>query len=140
MLQGTKVKRHRTDKERNWFIDCKSCHIGHSAMGHKRRSSCFTQSNHCLGKRSIVLLLLQSLKFLFVFFIFIFCYFRATPTAYGGSQARGQIGAVADSLDHSHAMQDRCLVQDLHHSSRQHWILNSLREARDGTHILTDPS
>ena len=30
-----------------------------------------------------------------------FVFFRATPTAYGGYQARGQIGAVAASLHHS---------------------------------------
>ena len=29
--------------------------------------------------------------------------FRATPLAYGGSQARGWIGATADSLHHSHS-------------------------------------
>ena len=29
---------------------------------------------------------------------------------------------------------------DLHHSSGQHWSLNSLSEARDQTCILTDPS
>ena len=32
----------------------------------------------------------------------IFSLFRATPAAYGGSQARGQIGAAAASLCHSH--------------------------------------
>ena len=32
-----------------------------------------------------------------------FCLFRATPTAYGGSQAWGQIGATADDLHHSHS-------------------------------------
>ena len=31
----------------------------------------------------------------FCLFSFIFCPFRAAPTAYGGSQARGPIGAVA---------------------------------------------
>ena len=31
------------------------------------------------------------------------CLFRAMPVAYGGSQARGQIGAVAASLHHSHS-------------------------------------
>ena len=36
--------------------------------------------------------------------------------AYGGSQARGVIGAVASSL---------------HHSSQQHRILNPLSKARD---------
>ena len=36
------------------------------------------------------------------------------------------------------AMPDLSHVCDLHHSSRQRWILNSLREARDGTCILMD--
>ena len=35
--------------------------------------------------------------------IFFFLYFsRAAPAAYGGSQARGLIGAVAAGLRHSH--------------------------------------
>ena len=43
--------------------------------------------------------------FLFIYF-FIFCLFAiswATPAAYGGSQARGPIGAVATSLRQSHS-------------------------------------
>ena len=38
--------------------------------------------------------------------IFLFCLFaisRATPPAYGGSQARSQIRAVATNLCHSHS-------------------------------------
>ena len=35
--------------------------------------------------------------------IFYFCLSRATPTAYGGSQTRGQIRAVATGLHHSHS-------------------------------------
>ena len=31
-------------------------------------------------------------------------------------------------------------VCDLHHSSREHWILNPLNEARDRTHVLMDTS
>ena len=31
------------------------------------------------------------------------CVFRAAPAAYGGSQFRGRIGAVAASLHHSHS-------------------------------------
>ena len=34
---------------------------------------------------------------------FFFFLFKATFTAYGGSQARGQIGAVAACLHHSHS-------------------------------------
>ena len=43
--------------------------------------------------------------------------------AYGGSQARGQSGAVAAGL---------------YHSSRQRWILNPLSKARDRTCVLMD--
>ena len=35
-----------------------------------------------------------------VFYFFYFLLFRATPVAYGGSQAKCQIGAVAGSLTH----------------------------------------
>ena len=33
----------------------------------------------------------------------IFDFFRAVPTAYGGSQARGPVGAEAAGLRHSHS-------------------------------------
>ena len=36
------------------------------------------------------------------YFIFLLFLFRATPMAYGGSQARGPIGAAAAKLHHSH--------------------------------------
>ena len=39
---------------------------------------------------------------LFYFIIFYCLLFRATSTAYGGSQARSQIGATAAGLCHSH--------------------------------------
>ena len=37
------------------------------------------------------------------YFIFVFL-FRATHVAYGGSQARGRIGAVAAGLSHNHSI------------------------------------
>ena len=37
------------------------------------------------------------------FFFFFFLLFRAALEAYGGSQARGRIGAVAAGLHHSHS-------------------------------------
>ena len=37
------------------------------------------------------------------FFFFGSCLFRAASAAYGGSQARGLMGAVASSLHHSHS-------------------------------------
>ena len=36
------------------------------------------------------------------YLFFFFCRFRAVPMAYGGSQARGPVGATAAGLHHSH--------------------------------------
>ena len=69
---------------------------------------------------------------------FFFCLFWAAPLAYGVSQARGQIGAVASGLCHSHS--NAGSEPHLHHTSRQRRILNPLSEARDPTHILMDTS
>ena len=43
------------------------------------------------------------LCFMFFFLLFLFCLLRAAPTAYGGIQARGLIGAVAASLCQSYS-------------------------------------
>ena len=56
--------------------------------------------------------------------------------AYAVSQDRDQIRAVAAGLHHSHSN----IGSDLHHSSRQHQILNLLMEARDQTCVLLDNS
>ena len=53
-------------------------------------------------------------------FVFVFCLYRAMPTAYGGSQARGLIGAVAASLSRATATPDLSHICDLHCSSWQH--------------------
>ena len=37
------------------------------------------------------------------FFLFLFAFSRAAPAAYGGSQSRGLIGAVATGLRQSHS-------------------------------------
>jgi len=60
----------------------------------------------------------------FYFFFFHIYFFRATPTAHGGSQARGRIGATAAGLPHS---------------SRRRRILNPLSLARDRTCVLMVP-
>ena len=52
---------------------------------------------------------------------FVFCFFRAAPTAYGGPQARGPTGATAAGL---------C------HSSWQHQIFNPQSKAKDRTDNL----
>ena len=45
----------------------------------------------------------KKIKPCFFCLFFSFSLFRATPTAYGGSQARGPIGATAAGLFHSHS-------------------------------------
>ena len=69
---------------------------------------------------------------------FIFCLFRATPTAYGSSQAMGQIRAVAAGLHHSHS--NARSEPRLWSRPQLHQILNPLREAGDWTHVLMDTS
>ena len=54
-----------------------------------------------LSQYSLVLWGHKSTGFPFLFFFFY--YFRATPLAYAGSQARCPIGAVAAGLCHSHS-------------------------------------
>ena len=41
--------------------------------------------------------------FFFFFFFCLFAFSRASSAAYGGSQARGLVGAVAAGLHHSHS-------------------------------------
>ena len=45
----------------------------------------------------------NSIKLQFLLFLLLLLFFRATPRAYGGSQARGLIRAVATGLHHSHS-------------------------------------
>ena len=61
----------------------------------------------------------------FFFFFFLVYLFRATSAAYGDSQVRGLIEAIA--AGHSNARSE----SHLHHSSQQCWILIPLSEARD---------
>ena len=55
---------------------------------------------------------------------------------YGGSQARGPTGAYVIVI----ATLDPSQFCNLRHSSRQHRILNPLRETRDGMHNPIVPS
>ena len=48
---------------------------------------------------------------------FIYLFFRAAPVAYGGSQARGPIGAIAASLSTARATQDLSHICNLYHNS-----------------------
>ena len=71
---------------------------------------------------------------------FFFLLFRATPTPYASSQARGRIIATAAGLHHSQAMPDLSCLCNPHHSSQQLQILNPLNQARDRTCVLMDAS
>ena len=71
-------------------------------------------------------------------FIYLLCFFRATPMTYVSSQTRGRIRAAAASK--SHSTPDPKCICNLYRSSRQHQILNPLSEDRDGTGILRDTS
>ena len=74
-----------------------------------------------------------------LFFLFLFfCLFSAAPVAYGGSQARGRIRAVAASLHQATTMLDPSRICNLHHSSQHCWILIPLGKARDWTCVLMD--
>ena len=59
--------------------------------------------------------------------------------AYGDSQARGLIGAVAAGLCQSRSMPDPSRTCELDHSSWQCRILNPLNEASDRTRNLMAP-
>ena len=71
---------------------------------------------------------------LFLSFSFFLFLFRAKPAAYGCTQARGQIGAVATAR----TMPDLSPICNLYHSLWQHRTLNPLSEARDWAWILMD--
>jgi len=101
---------------------------------------------HCPATRTPCFLffyLIWELGFLFSYFIYLltyFCFFRATPEAYGSSQARGHIRAISAGLCIAIATLDPSRVCDLHHSSWQCWILNPLSKVKNYTRILIDIS
>jgi len=72
-----------------------------------------------------------------VIFFFFWSFFRAAPSAYGGSQARGQIRAAAACLHHSHKPYHigATSATHTHHNSLQGWILNPLRARLGIKHV-----
>ena len=81
--------------------------------------------------KNSIFTVIQVLQHLFIYLFIVFCPFRAAPTAYGGSQARGLIGAVAATTT---ATPDPSCI--LHQSSQQQQILNPLSKARNWTLIF----
>ena len=81
------------------------------------------------------------MEFFLIIIIFLFFgLFRAALMAYGSSQARGQIRAVAAGLRHSYSNpRSKPRLQPTPQLTTMP-ILNPLSEARDGTYILKDAS
>ena len=65
-----------------------------------------------------------------------FLVFWAALGTYGGSQARVELELAYTTA----TAVDLNRVCDLHHSSQQRQVLNSLSKARDGTCVLVDTS
>ena len=74
-----------------------------------------------------------SMEIVFWISIFFFLSFWAAPTAYGGPQTRGWIGAVGAGLYHSHSNAGSEPPLQPNHSWWQRRILNPLSKARDQT-------
>ena len=70
-------------------------------------------------------------------YLFVCLFFRATPLAYGGSQARGWVADVAAGLHHSHS--DRIQAASVTYTPA-HGNTGSLSKARDQTCIIMDAS
>ena len=114
-----------------------SCRMGHLAhetscsppLPAKRFHSILSLEKEKRKNRKTASLLPGSLHlFYFIsplafFFFFFFCLFRAASAGYGGSQARGQIGATAAGLHQSHSNTSGCSARNLHHSSWQHQLM-----------------
>ena len=81
---------------------------------------------------------------LFIYLVFIYLFFglfRPVSTAYGGSQARSWIGAVASGLHHSHSnARSEPHLWPTPQLTAVLRILNPLSKARDRTCNLTVPS
>ena len=71
-------------------------------------------------------------------FLVIFLLFRATPAAYGSSQARAELELQLKAYTTATVMGDLCHVCDLCLGLWQCQILNLLSEARDWIHILME--
>ena len=131
------------------FLDCKVTHpcfhlvlIVFQYLIHLEiiwcKLDCLVQFYHLVNGYPVVPTLLFIYLFIYLFCLFVFS--RTTPTAYGGSLARGLIGAVAAGLHQSHSNAGSKPVCDLHHNSQQCRILNPLSQARDRTCNLMVPS
>ena len=82
--------------------------------------------------------LLRCDLYLFIYLCFLGPHSQHMEVARLGVELELQLPASTTAT--ATATSDRSRVWDLHHSSRQHWILNALSEARDWTHVFMDTS
>ena len=73
-------------------------------------------------------------------FFFFFVFSGPHPQLMEIPRLQVKLELQAASLHHSHSNMGSETCCDLHHSSRQQWILNPLSKARDPTQVLTDTS
>ena len=86
-------------------------------------------------------MLIIVLRNLHSFFCFVLFCFRAAPRAYGSSQSiKAESELQVQAYATATAMPDLSHICNLHHSSRQHQILNPLSKATDRTRNLMVPS
>ena len=90
----------------------------------------------CWATRETTVWIFRELNWWVFFLCVCMCLFRATAVAYGGSQARGPIGAYTRAT----ATPDPSRIFDLHHSSQQCRIFSPLSKARDQPHNLIVPN
>ena len=91
------------------------------------------------GGGGVVIPLPPSCLFIYLF-LYLFLLFRAALVAYGGSQLGFQLELQLPAKATTTAMPDPSCICNLHPSSRQPQILNSLSKARDRTCNLMVPS
>ena len=72
----------------------------------------------------------------FCLFVFLGLHLRHMAVPRLGVELELQLPAYITAT----ATQGPSCICDLHHSSRQHWILNPLSKAKDQTHVLMDSS
>ena len=117
-VKWTRSKRHQT-------MQCMWCEPYQTLEGAARCGNDPSGASLLVFRKSGEFLDFSLLSFVFC------CLFRAAPTAYGSSRARGRIRPAAEVYTTATAMPDPSRSCNLCYSLRQCWILNPLSEARD---------
>ena len=90
--------------------------------------------SHFIHKCMILLEFIFKIRY--EIYLLTFCLFRATPEYMAVLRQGGELELQLLPYATATATEDLSHVCDLHHSSWQRWILNTLSEARDGARVL----